>query len=86
MKKWCLISICERDIENPRFFDTKEEAQEAMCADLASIIKLTVEEVKKIMTTEHCVWDYAEVYEDYAWTDRNMNYDWRIFDVSNFCI
>lgn len=81
MKKWMLVCCCERDIETPEFFDTKEEAQEAMCKDFAEILGLTVEEAKKIMLKGHDVNEYARICEDYAWSDRHVPCDWKIFNI-----
>jgi hypothetical protein len=81
MKKWMLVCCCERDIETPEFFDTKGEAQEAMCKDFACMLGLTSEEVKKIMFKGHNVDEDASIFEDYAWADKHISCDWKIFNI-----
>lgn len=76
-----LVCCCERDIETPEFFDTKEKAQEAMCKDFAEMIGWTTDEAKKVMLNGHDVNEYAQIFEDYAWSDRHVPCDWKIFNI-----
>lgn len=83
MKNWMLICCYERDIERPRFFETKEEAVAAMCAEVADYTGLTVEEVEEArnngMETDN---GSTYIGEDYAWSDRHACCDWKIFCIA----
>jgi len=85
MKKYMLVCVYEREIEHPVFFDTHEEAHEAMCRDFASVMGLTYEEVKDAYNT---FLNGGEFYEcagmnnESAWCENyGNNCDWKIFDV-----
>lgn len=45
--KYMLICVAERDIEEPEFFDTLEEAHTAMCEQLADVYGVPVEDIKE---------------------------------------
>jgi hypothetical protein len=89
MKNWMLVCCCERDIETPKFFDTKEEAVKAMCADVADVLGMPVDEVMEVRANGDIVRDtepgkindYAWIADDYAWCDRHVPCDWKIFNL-----
>lgn len=89
MKNWMLVCCCERDIETPRFFDTEEEAIKAMCADVADVLGMTTDEVMEVRANGDILRDtelgkfneYAWIGDDYAWSDRHVPCDWKIFNV-----
>lgn len=69
--KYMLICVAERDIEEPEFFDTLEEAHTAMCEQLADVYGVPVEDIKE-----------SYVNESSAWGERHgNNFDWKIFEV-----
>ena len=77
-KKYCLITVFERDIEDPKFFDTKEEAFESMRDDVMETLGLTREEFDEVYhdMSEDCITDI------YAYgTNSEGDADWRIVEV-----
>ena len=82
MKNWMLVCCYERDIETPKFFNTKEEAVKAMCADVADVLGMTTDEVMEVRANKNEIDEYAWICDDYAWSDRHNPGDWRIFDIS----
>ena len=84
MKNWILVCCYERDIETPKFFDTKEEAVKAMCADVADVLGMTTDEVMEVRANKNGkngVNEVAWIGDDYAWSDRNVPGDWKIFNL-----
>jgi len=74
MKNWMLVCCYERDIETPQFFDTKEEAVKAMCADVADVLGMTVDEAMEARENKNGI-------NEYAWSDRHTTGDWKIFNL-----
>ena len=81
MKNWMMVCCCERDIETPKFFNTKEEAVKAMCADVADVLGMTVDEVMEVRAKSNSINEYAWIGDDYAWSDRHVPCDWKIFNL-----
>lgn len=89
MKNWMLVCCYERDIETPKFFDTKEKAVRAMCADVADVLGMTIDEVMEVRANGDTFHDtepgkfneYAWIGDDYAWSDRHVPYAWKIFNI-----
>lgn len=81
MKNYMLICCCERDIEAPKFFDTHEEAHEAMAKDLADVLGMTKEEVMESYLEGKELGFYACLNYDSAWSDRHTTCDWQIFYI-----
>ena len=84
MKNWMLVCCYERDIETPQFFDTKEDAVKAMCADVADVLGMTVDEVMEARENKNGkngINEYAWIGDDYAWSDRHVPGDWKIFNL-----
>ena len=80
--QYILISVAERNIDEPRFFNTKEEAHDVMCADLASVLDVPLEEIRDSYRTAVFLNGDTWVFEDGAWTERfGMNFDWKIFCI-----
>ena len=76
---YVLIECIEREINLPEFFETEEQAYNAMAQRMADILKIQVEDI--------------ETYDDYdigiskscAWINEyhGRNYDWKIFKVES---
>ena len=81
MKNWMLVCCYERDIEAPKFFDTKEEAIRAMCADVGDVLGMTPDEVMEARENKTRIDDCAYVGDDFAWSDRHISGDWKIFNL-----
>lgn len=85
MKKYMLIECVERDFSVPEFYDTYEQAHDAMCNRVADVICVDVEEIKASYAENE---DYREgvgVTDTMAWAERfGNNYDWKIFNLSEF--
>ena len=81
MKNWMLVCCYERDIETPQFFDTKEEAVKAMCADVGDVLGMTPDEVMEARNSKNGINEYAWIGDDYAWSDRHVPGDWKIFNL-----
>lgn len=81
-KNWMLICCCNRDLETPSFYGTKEEAHKAMCAEVAEAVGLTPDEVIKSYSAGIKEVDRdAYVGNDFAYADKNDTCDWRIFNM-----
>lgn len=71
-EKYILIEVIERDISQPEFFDTHDEAHDKMCLYMAAVLDETVDEIKKSGLVE----------SNSAWCERHGdNFDWKIFRV-----
>lgn len=85
-KKFALIEVVEREIDKPTFFNTHEEAYNEMLGRLATVLNVSVEELKEYDTTsdEYIDNDYDTGFtRDSAWTEKlGENYDWRIHEVN----
>ena len=81
MKNWMLICCFARDITTPQFFETKDEAVEAMCEEVADYIGFTTDEIMSIRLDDGKVDEYTHVDDDYAWSDKDYDCNWRIFNI-----
>lgn len=83
MKQFMLVIVCDREIFTPMFFDTLEEAQEAMIRDFAESVGVEVPEaIEKYMNNEE--WeDDSQITETCAATYTHHScIDWQIFDMA----
>ena len=82
-KNIMLIQCVEREINEPQLFDTREQAHDTMCNQLADVMGIDVEEVKASCAENE---DFAEgigVTTNMAWAERFGNcYDWKIFNLA----
>lgn len=77
--RYILISVREREIKEPRYFDTKEVAHEMMCRDVARVLGVSVEEIVESYLSGVEYNDVTCITESTAWTEKyGVNYDWRI--------
>lgn len=81
--KYMLICVAERDIEEPEFFDTLEEAHTAMYEQLADVYGVPVEDIKESYLSGEEYDSQTCVNESSAWGERHgNNFDWKIFEVA----
>ena len=78
--KYQLIVITDRELEEPKYYDTFEEAYQAMVADVAMTVDTDVAHL-----CEHE--DYESgfyLYDDSAWVSApfRCNVDWQIIPLS----
>ena len=86
MKKYMLIITCDRSLEEPQFFSTFDEAQDAMIADYANSIDMDIESVKTAYESGNSCHDDYGLYEDSAWLSGFSNIDWFIVNISEYDI
>lgn len=79
MKKYILICCCERDIEEPQFFDSYEEAYDAMINDYQQMTECDDEEINEVL---NCPYDDSiELHSAYCTNKNHDDVDWKIFEV-----
>ena len=79
MKKYILICCCERDIEEPQFFDSYEEAYDAMINEYQEMTECDDAELDGIINDK-----YDTAIESHSASCSNRNHDdvdWKIFEV-----
>ena len=81
MKKWMLISTCDREIMMPDFFDTWEEAHMEMSKQVGDVIGMSKAEVKETYLNGVEIDGHTCVLEMSAWYDRHACNDWQIFYI-----
>ena len=80
-----LIIVTDREMDEPQFYETKEEAQMAMWTDFAECMGISVDETKEWYVNDKCEAD-AQVGNDFAWANiHHSNYDWTIIDLGKHC-
>lgn len=83
-----LISVCDREIDPPRFFETEEEARATMYSEFADCMGVEVPvALEKYLNNE--TWeDDAQITEEHATAYvHRCCADWEIFDISAYgCI
>lgn len=82
-----LTETVEREIHQPEFFQTHEQAHYEMCSRLAAVLGVSVQQVLDTYNRdpEHCVDDQysSGITENSAWTEcYGNNFDWKIFDIT----
>lgn len=83
--KYVLICVSERDICEPEFFDSMEEAHAEMCQQLADVYGVPVEEINESYLSGEEYDGQTCVNEDSAWGERHgNNFDWKIFNIEAY--
>ena len=87
MTMFILTETVEREIHQPEFFQTHEQAHYEMCSRFAAVLGVSVQQVLDTYNRdrEHCVDDQynSGITENSAWTEQyGNNFDWKIFDIS----
>lgn len=80
-----LTETVEREIHQPEFFQTHEQAHYEMCSRLAAVHDVPVQQILERYSwdPENCINDESGLTENAAWTERyGNNFDWKIFDIS----
>ena len=81
MSKWMLISICNREIEPIKMYETCEEAQAAMKADFINTVGIEeYDEVCAANGEPYC--DVWQLGEDDAWISGGDSIDWYVIPVA----
>lgn len=80
MKNWMLVCCYERDIEEPRFFETYEEAYKQMRMEFLAMLDWKEEELEEMLIEYD---DECGLVEMAAWAERHgNNCDWKIFNLT----
>ena len=79
MKKYVLICCCERDIEEPVFFDTHKEAYEAMLDDYKQTMQYDNEDLNEVLNDPSS--DEITQFSAYCTNPNHDDVDWKIFEV-----
>lgn len=80
MKNWMLVCCYERDIEEPQFFETYEEAYEQMRMEFLAMLGWKEEELEEMLIESG---DECGLVKMAAWAERyGNNCDWKIFNLT----
>ena len=85
MKNWMLITVAEREVEQPEFFNTHEEAFDIMCERISEIAGITKEEAVESYLSGKQIDSWTCIGENYAWSDSVGCYDWKIINIEGRC-
>ena len=78
-KNYILIECIDREINLPEFFETEEQAYNAMAQRMADILKIQVEDIETYDDYDICISKSCAWITDY----HHLNYDWKIFRVND---
>ena len=78
-KNYVLVECIEREINLPEFFETEEQAYNAMAQRMADILKIQVEDIETYDDYDICISKSCAWITDY----HHLNYDWKIFRVND---
>ena len=78
-KNYILVECIEREINLPEFFETEEQAYNAMAQRMADILKIQVEDIETYDDYDICISKSCAWITDY----HHLNYDWKIFRVND---
>ena len=78
-KNYILVECIEREINLPEFFETEEQAYNAMAQRMADILKIQVEDIETYDDYDICISKSCDWITDY----HHINYDWKIFRVND---
>ena len=78
-KNYILIECIDREINLPEFFETEEQAYNAMAQRMADILKIQVEDIETYDDYDICISKSCAWITDY----HHLNYDWKIFRVES---
>lgn len=76
-KNYILIECIDREINLPEFFETEEQAYNAMAQRMADILKIQVEDIETYDDYDICISKSCAWITDY----HHLNYDWKIFRI-----
>ena len=76
-KNYILIECIDREINLPEFFETEEQAYNAMAQRMADILKIQVEDIETYDDYDICISKSCAWITDYL----HLNYDWKIFRI-----
>lgn len=80
--KFVLIEVQERNICEPAFFDTQQEAFDEMCSRFAKTMGVTVEAAILEYYIPDNEAEESCILSTQAWTERyGKNFDWEIFEL-----
>ena len=78
-KNYVLVECIDREINLPEFFETEEQAYNAMAQRMADILKIQVEDIETYDDYDICISKSCAWITDY----HHLNYDWKIFRVDD---
>ena len=78
-KNYVLVECIDREINLPEFFETEEQAYNAMAQRMADILKIQVEDIETYDDYDICISKSCAWITDY----HHLNYDWKIFRVND---
>ena len=78
-KNYILVECIDREINLPEFFETEEQAYNAMAQRMADILKIQVEDIETYDDYDICISKSCAWITDY----HHLNYDWKIFKVES---
>ena len=78
-KNYVLVECIDREINLPEFFETEEQAYNAMAQRMADILKIQVEDIETYDDYDICISKSCAWITDY----HHLNYDWKIFKVDD---
>ena len=78
-KNYILVECIDREINLPEFFETEEQAYNAMAQRMADILKIQVEDIETYDDYDICISKSCAWITDY----HHLNYDWKIFKVND---
>ena len=78
-KNYILVECIDREINLPEFFETEEQAYNAMAQRMADILKIQVEDIETYDDYDICISKSCAWITDY----HHLNYDWKIFRVDD---
>ena len=76
-KNYILVECIDREINLPEFFETEEQAYNAMAQRMADILKIQVEDIETYDDYDICISKSCAWISDY----HHLNYDWKIFRI-----
>ena len=76
-KNYILVECIDREINLPEFFETEEQAYNAMAQRMADILKSQVEDIETYDDYDICISKSCAWISDY----HHLNYDWKIFRI-----
>ena len=76
-KNYILVECIDREINLPEFFETEEQAYNAMAQRMADILKIQVEDIETYDDYDICISKSCAWITDY----HHLNYDWKIFRI-----
>ena len=76
-KNYILVECIDREINLPEFFETEEQAYNAMAQRMADILKIQVEDIETYDDYDICISKSCAWITDY----HHLNSDWKILRI-----